>query len=418
MKVISFLGPTDYKATTYFYNGQEMETRFFQAAVAKFFKPDEIFICATPTVRNHANLPGLGSQLDQMGVAWQVIEIPEGRDEDDLWTIFDALTGRVENGETVIFDVTHSFRSLPFLAFLAVAYLRSVRNVTVERVLYGAWEARDIEQNRSPVFDLTPFVGLLDWTTATNRFIETGDGQPLAKLLKAGMPSGPQMGKDLEQRDLRNKLKWAAESIEKVSLALQVTRPYEVMESAANLSNILAETLPVITQKARPIAVMAEEIKREYGQFGLEEASEPVNFDDSLNRQLVMIRWYTGRGQVVQAATLMREWIISILAYHFGAPMFAKKGREPIEIALNNAVEKRRENPRPSPRSSIYEERLAELPNIKTICSLWSQVTDLRNDIAHVGMNIQPEKAVVLKSKIENLFSSLEELADVFLMKV
>jgi len=418
MKVISFLGTGKYEVTTYFWAEREFQTRFFPVAVTQLLSPSEILICATPTVRTHANLPELTAKLDELNVRWQVIEIPEGHSETDLWEIFDALTGAVQPGETVAFDVTHSFRSLPFLAFLAVTYLRIARNVKVDKVLYGAWEARDQQTNRSPVFDLTPFVGLLDWTTATNRFVETGDGQPLAALLKLGMPSGPQMGQDLELRALGKNLKQAAESIEKVSLALQVTRPFEVMESAASLSQILAQSLPVIAQKARPFAVLAENINLEYGQFGLEYASEGENFDDGLRRQLAMIGWYMKRGQVVQAATLLREWIVSILAYRFGAPLFdLKQGREPVELALNNAVESRKEHPR-SIENGRYDEVFNSLPQAEVLCSLWGRVTELRNDIAHVGMRFHPKSAADLKLKIERLYPQLEELADAFLMKV
>ncbi|MDX9992706.1 MAG: TIGR02221 family CRISPR-associated protein [Anaerolineales bacterium] len=421
MKVISFLGTGKYESTTYFWNERESQpTRFFPAAVTELLKPDEILICATPTVRGHANLPELQKKLDEVGAHWRVIEIPEGHSEADLWAIFDALTGAVESGETVAFDVTHSFRSLPFLAFLAVAYLRIARNVQVEHVLYGAWEARDTQTNRSPVFDLTPFVSLLDWTNATNRFLETGDGRPLATLLKAGMPSGPQMGQDLQLRSLGANLRSAAQAIQTVSLALQVTRPMEAMESSAHLAEVLEQALPVFTQKARPFAVLAESVAQEYGQFGLENASEPENFDDGLRRQLKMIAWYLEREQVVQSATLLREWIVSLLAYHFGAAMFdLEGGRNLVEKALNNSVEKRKPAPGPITAGRFgFDEQFEALPQAETLRALWSKVTNLRNDIAHVGMRQNPKTASQLKQKVETLYPQLEQLADQFLPKV
>ncbi len=129
MKVISFLGVANYQATTYYYRGQERLTRFFPTALAQFFAPEAIHICVTPTVQQHANLQALRSELQTLGVDCLEVPIPEGHSEADLWEIFDRLTSLVETGETVIFDVTHSFRSLPMLAFLAVAYLKAARQL-------------------------------------------------------------------------------------------------------------------------------------------------------------------------------------------------------------------------------------------------------------------------------------------------
>ncbi len=421
MKVISFLGTGAYKPTTYTWGGQECTTRFFPVAMAHFIQPEQLLVCVTPTVAGHTNLSEMGADLDAAGVSWQPVHIPEGHSETDLWSIFNALTGVVEQGEQVIIDVTHSFRSLPFLAFLAVAYLRTAKQVQVQRVLYGAWEARQPQSeppastDRAPVFDLTPFVGLLDWTNATGHFTETGESAALADLLRRGMPSGPQMGQDLEMRDLGKKLKNAADSLQEVSLALQVTRPLEVMNSAAHLSDSLNRALPVISRSAPPFALLAEKIIAEYGQFGLQDAGRKENLTRNLRLQLQMIHWYNAHNRVVQAATLLREWIVSVLALYFEAPLLDyENGRRPLEMAINNAVERRKPAPNIRERSP-FDRSLETLDDIDRICTLWSRATRLRNDIAHVGMRSEPEPAAHLKQKVEELLPELDYLADALL---
>jgi CRISPR-associated DxTHG motif protein len=410
MKVISFLGLTNYSLTTFCLEDQCYETRLFPAAVAHFVKPDKLLICATPAVQEHENLTELRDELARMGTECNVIPIPDGHSEDDLWRIFDSMTAAVDEGESVIFDVTHSFRSLPILAFLAVAYLKAAKQVQVERVLYGAYEARD-EQNCSPVFDLTPFVSLLDWLAATNRFIETGDGHALAGLLKSGMPSGRQMGSDLEARALGQNLRSASEAIDSISLSLRVTRPIETMQSAAQLEATLTQAMPGILNRARPFAVLAEQVAEEYGQFALENPSDEESLSECLWRQLEMLEWYLGHRHVVQATTLGREWVVSTLAYKFEAPMFDYiHGRKLIEQALNNAVEMRKSQPHLR-GSSPYDKNIGDLPQIDQICKLWSKLTGLRNDIAHVGMRPSPKSASLLKQNIESLFPWFESLA-------
>lgn len=417
MKVVSFLGVNKYSPTRYVWDGKEKETEFFPEAVAHFTKPQKILICLTPTAREgerSTNWQELKKRFERDGVPFEPLPIPEGHSEPELWEIFNALTNAVQDGEEVAFDITNSFRSLPFLSFLAIAYLRIARNVNVAHVLYGAWDARD-ENNRSPVFDLTPFVQLLDWTTATNRFVETGDGRALTELLKLGIPSGAQMSKDLEMRTIGKNLKLAANTIQTISLALQVTRPMEVMASSAHLSDVLERTLPAISQTAKPFEVLASKINEQYGQFGLEQAGDRENARENLLRQLKMMQWYLEHEQIVQAVTLMREWIVSLLAFKFDAPMLDyENSRKLIEKALNNSVELKKQNPRKVEKSK-YDDLFLKMPEHADITRIWDKIAHVRNDIAHVGMRVSAETAAQLEQKVKAFMPQLEPLSNVLI---
>jgi CRISPR-associated DxTHG motif protein len=414
MKVISFLGTTDYSETTYYFAEKSCSTRFFPAAVTKFFTPEKIMICATPIVAKHKNMEDLSGILDSWGIPLDILKIPEGRSESELWEIFDIITGSVKEGDRVIFDVTHSFRSLPMLTFLVVAYLKVARTVHVEKVLYGAWEARDQKTNRTPVFDLSPFISLLDWLAATNRFIETGDGHSLATLLKQGMPSGTQMSQDLDMRQLGTNLKYAAGAIESVSLALSVARPIETMQAAKQLEDSLKKSLPHVLRSAQPFAVLANQVIEEYSQFSL---ADPTGDDllEGLQRQLAMIEWYIKRLFVIQATTLAREWVVSVLAYHLRSPIFDhKNGRNEVEQALNNAVERKKKDPKIRNKSR-FDKQFQKIPDANRITCLWNRLNGLRRDIAHVGMRLDPKSAEQLKTKITNLQPELIYLSKILL---
>lgn len=414
MKAITFLGTTKYKPTTYCYNGREYETRFFAEALPHFF-PDleRVLVFVTPTVQKHENLAAL---QDRLGELLHPVPIPEGHSEQALWETFDALTGAVAEGDEVLFDITHSFRSIPFLVFLAAAYMRAIRPVTVHRVIYGAWEARDKEANRSPVFDLTPFVSLLDWLTATDRFVETGDGRPLADLLRERMPPGPLMGENLEARALGHQLRHAADAIEGVSLALSVTRPLEAMEEASQLEENLRQAREAVSARARPFALLADQVRNSYAPFAISEPLEQNNWPANLRLQLAMVRWYLDKEQIVQAATLAREWMVSLVAYRMGIDSLVdlKEVRFPIEGALNNAV--RRSRCKPIDRPTPFDDDVAALPVIDELVAAWSKLRDLRNDLAHVGMNENPQSAEKLCRAMNKLYPDLDELAAALLI--
>lgn len=317
MKVIGFLGTAGYKTTTYVWGNLEHATQFFPAAVAHMLRPDKLLICATPTVQQHKNLGELTGQLDAAGVAWQVVPIPEGHSETDLWAIFDALTAAVDQGETVTFDVTHSFRSLPILAFLAVAYLKVAKQVKVERVLYGAWEARDETTNRSPVFDLTPFVSLLDWLTATDQFVQTGDARRLARMLGADGKSAAAL---------------AAQKLSQVSLAAFLCQPFTLMREAGALEPSLREAESELAQMARPFGVLREQITGTFGAFSADSSDAPA----SLRAQFRLIEWYYANNQLIQAMTLAREWLISAVTYRLGQPVVLNlSARQVMEWAIS-----------------------------------------------------------------------------------
>lgn len=407
MKAISFLGTTRYTDTTYIYRGLDCHTCFFAEALPHFFPElSQVLVLVTPTVRQHPNLAELQARL---GPLLTPVPIPEGHSESALWEILDTLTVQIEAGDRVLFDITNSFRSLPFLVFLAAAYLRSARQVQVEAVIYGAFEARDAA-NRSPVFDLTPFVSLLDWITATNRFLEVGDGNPLAALLENEMPPGVLMGDDLEARQMGINLRMAASAIQHISLALRTTRPIETLEAAQALVDTMARTRSRVVQEARPFQVLVDQVTARYGQFALKDPLCAQAWQQNLRHQLTMVRWYLERGQTVQAATLAREWVVSVLALRFGEAILSREGRSAVEDALNRAAERHKDSPRHLPVGRCDRQYQA-LPNEPEITSLWSKLTQIRNDIAHVGMRENALPAARLKSKVERLFTELENLA-------
>ncbi|MFN3928221.1 MAG: TIGR02221 family CRISPR-associated protein [Thermoflexus sp.] len=401
MKAISFLGTSEYAEVTYIYNDREFRTDLFPEALFHFFPDLElIYLFATPTVQAHSNLQRLRERVQSKGKRLEVVPIPEGRSEDELWEIFSGLTGTVAEGEKVVFDITHSFRSIPFLTFLAAAYLRAARRVTIRAVIYGAYEARPKgDPSPRPVFDLTPFVFLLDWLAATNQFIHTGDAQYLARLLV-------REGKNRGSGALKN----AGQELEDFSRAMMLCRPLEVMEKAGRVSAVLRKVSGEFHRWARPFEVMAGRIQEEYGRYALPRPRESVQ--ESLRRQLDLIRWYAGHGQIIQAVTLAREWMVTAVGWRlFGKFALSLEERGGIEHGLSglSRVAQKRSAP-----DELNEEgrELQRWPEAAALSDLWNQLTAVRNDLDHAGMNPSPMSATKLARKAkEEILPALEALA-------
>ena len=114
---------------------KEKETRFFQEALVEFYQPKTLFVFLTPTVAKHSNWAELQTCLSGKVDLKPIENIPESNSPDDGWIIFDKMTGCLNEGDRVIFDLTHSFRCIPVVALLAISYLRTVKQVNIEGLL-------------------------------------------------------------------------------------------------------------------------------------------------------------------------------------------------------------------------------------------------------------------------------------------
>jgi len=410
-KIITFLGKYA-SPTTYSYKDKLYVGKVFAEALRQFCEYDTMLVCVTQEAKE-TTWPVLEALQDPR---IQAVDIPTGRTTEEMWETFKTITQYVDEGDFVIFDITHGLRSLPFLVFLFAAYLKAAKNVTIKAIYYGALELSDRNSNLpAPVIDLSEFVSMIDWLTATTQFVEMGDGQKLASLLKSAIPSDVELRDNPSTRTIRDGLKKSAAAIEKISLALSITRPIETMASAAKLEEILKLAAPSFAERAKPFSLLTENVVKQYGQFALDEPTDEAALSKNLQLQLQMIKWYIDRNQLVQAVTLAREWLVSVLALRFSEPMFdLGTGRKYVEAALNNAVEQNKPHPRPSAPSRC-DEPFAALSEAGELANVWSQMRELRNDIAHVGMNSHPREARKLKSQVESLYPKLEKLGKVLL---
>lgn len=390
-KVISFLGythtPPDrpyrpYRPTTYVYQEKEHHTQFMSEAAAHFFSPDNLLVLVTSEAKDQ-NFGNLKKNLQGV-ITPQPVDIPSGKHEQELWEIFDTIASCIEKGDTIIFDITNGFRSLPVLAFLAASYVRLVRDATVKQMVYGAFDAKD-EKDRTPVFDLTPFLTLLDWTTATNTFIKSGRATDLSHLLRSEISSSGGAFSPLANR------------LETLSLALHTSRPVTVMQSANGLSTDITGVKPHIVGGAMPFGLLLDKINAEYSIFGLDEPMERKNAKHVLERLLKAIDWYIDKDLLIQAMTLSREWLVSLVVYHLNGDIFDERGaRKEAENVINDYKN------RTAPNLTLEN----ILPKIRTI---WKHARDLRNDLAHCGMrrnSREPEKVV------QNVRSVCQELRE------
>ena len=62
---------------------------------------------------------------------YKSIEIVKGKDEEEIWAIFQKIYDVLEENDEVTFDVTHSYRFLPMLGLLLLQHAKFLKNIKV-----------------------------------------------------------------------------------------------------------------------------------------------------------------------------------------------------------------------------------------------------------------------------------------------
>ena len=379
MKALSFLGTGPrggYQPTTYLKHDRQesYKTHLFPEAVFKLYTPEQITVFVTPIVKKDEN--GYLEYLEkELGSGLCIRDIPNGNSTEELWEIFNVCENAIEAEDEIILDITHAFRSLPLLIFSVSAYLRQVKNVKLKQIIYGAYEARNQDTNETPIFDLTPFVELLDWTNAVNVFQNSGDARPIAEL---GI-----------QNDVAN-------ALTQLSNALLTNRTLEVQQAAFKFNGLKFDN-----PQALPFQMLIQQLKRNYQKMAVHNRHQLSKLN--LTAQYQQIKWYIENQHYLQAVTLMREWLISWRCFTDNENWLNADSRKLAENALN-ALVNQEENP--------LARGLAQLTDQRTDIKIWKQCRDIRNDLAHCGMRYKPEDAANAIRSIETLFQEFEEFAN------
>jgi len=222
---ISVLGTGNYAETVYYYKnvqGEEIKTKtlFVQEASLKatfneIAKEDRITIFLTQKAKkaNWENRKYTEKDLERLQknsnntikvgdirvglkevleksfpqIEVETVEILEGKNEEELWSISDCIYESIKDNEEIIFDVTHGFRSIPIQAITVLNYAKALKNILVNRILYGAYEVgskRSDGNYYAPIFDITMCNEILNWSVAADAFARYGNSAHIYDLFK------------------------------------------------------------------------------------------------------------------------------------------------------------------------------------------------------------------------------------------
>ncbi|ADU92819.1 TIGR02221 family CRISPR-associated protein [Geobacillus sp. Y412MC52] len=420
--LLSFLGLGDYEYCYYTYEGKTSTyTRFIQTAVYELFRNDEpmdvvVFATKEAQDRNGQDRKKGDKLLEGIGTAFsriapeanvKIVEIESGQDEQANWRLFDRIMDEIKEGDTIYFDITHSFRSIPFVALIVLNYARLVKKADIGAIIYGWFEVlgRPIdveqmpeEQRVAPIVNLTSMAKLLDWTNGVDQFLRTGDASIIQALTAKENsevfrnPSLSQAVKD-EVKELRELTK----RLDQTEKAIRTCRSLQIDEEVQKFHEQLGRVRSASAEAIKPLVPLLDVMEKKYAMFD----------DDPIMNSWKAVRWCLDHGLIQQALTMLEENAVTAVCRVLGLDLRNEKARGDVHSAIEILL---RDIPKEEWRVRSVErvEQIIDfLSPYKGDLKRFSTLKERRNDINHAGARPQPLKAEKFWPDAEQSFREL-----------
>lgn len=422
---LSFLGTNRYIECNFVYGQQKAENvRFVQEALLQFFATDfgpkdKIFIFLTEEAKKVNWLstnrgPGLYANLHKKELSAQIIpvNIPRGDSEEEIWDIFHVVFSVIEPQDVVIFDITHGFRSLPMLGLVLLNYSRMLKNIRIRGIYYGAFEVlgpayrvkeMPLEQRSAPIFDLTSFETLQQWTAGADSFIHFGNSKKLASLIKDEITPllRQKKGKDQNINNL-NKL---SIKLDQVAGLFQTNRGRMIYEGL-HFEELKQAVQDIKDTRYKALNPILEVLEKKLLDFR----------SNDIRNGFAAVRWCIDHDLIQQGITLLQETVISLLLQRNKKSTGDRFLREAASSAL--AFIKKPISPEQWNKNARHNRQLIEQikadPAAQAVASHYEKLSSCRNSINHGGYldNKAPEK---FRERLTHIFDNIQQALQSFL---
>lgn len=356
---------------------------------------------------------GLYSRLKKLSLAAKVVALPfkEGYTEEDIMQNFLTIVEQLYEGDEVIFDITHSFRSLPMLNLVALNYARVLRGARIERIHYGAFEVLGeprevkenipVEQRIAPIFDLTPYVTLMDWAFAVDDFVRYGMAERLAEMVRA--KAIPVLRETRGEDERAKAFRKFIDSLHGLAMSIYTCRCRELMER--DWKSLDLEKLSQSYTFLPPFVPLLEKLEQKVKGF--------VD-GDSWSKAEAAVKWCLEHGMIQQGYTILQEAIITETARIMGVDdVYDKDQRKFVSSLLSVKVQKK---PLEEWKGVLGDRREEAIEwcekggeHLDRLAVAFDRLSKLRNDINHCGCRKDPRKPKDLVEKLEKCFSEARE---------
>lgn len=474
---LSILGTGNYEECTYTYGGQSKRTRFVQEAILDIyakngFNFDKIIVFTTEksqktnwedkeserllsiksTIKRGCDeetfnrieeilrgqavwegglkelesaKPGLRSILESK--YHEIAEsrrVPDGKSEEEIWDIFRAIDEVIGQNDEIVFDITHSFRSIPMLALTVLNYAKVLKNIKVKGVHYGAYDFDGAEEY--PIVDLTNYDEILSWSFAANAFMKYGSSKEIVSVYEEFDYKEERLRLAIEAiNDFTNCIKAGRGKILKndANIKIKETDFYSLKSKSSTdaayrstihrLESLKAGNL----EKVRPLLPLFEKIRAEIEGF---------DYGNDYELGMKMVEWCIENEMTQQGLTALDETIKTYICikskldlndidirFHTLKEVMNGISRGESRASIEEAIKEKNRQKRRNKASNINKAAKAILDYLPDeLAKLSIKATRKRNDMNHFGFTRETEDYGSLHSELVELYEEMKKYGD------
>lgn len=350
---------------------------------------------------------GLESVLAKMQLdfKYESLNIPNGNNELEMWNIFNKLYEKLEDGDELYFDLTHSFRYIPMLVLVLGNYAKFLKKVSIRSITYGNLEASKSRNDAiAPIIDLLPLTTLQDWTFAAADYLKNGKADrffELASDYKAAIFKGMKKGDTGRAKEVEE----LAKSLQVVADDFHVCRCNEIIQKQ-HLSNLKNKLESVQNTVIEPVNPVIEKLKEAFQPFAEYESEEEQQCKDGF----AAAWWCLCHNLHQQAATIVQESIVSLICNRHNINITSKDERkyvnEAFAITYTLNASDTLDDTRKDMEKYVNENKMVsklmkdDIITDKELYRSFKVITDERNDINHGGMRPAPHQIKTIKRNV------------------
>ena len=433
--LISFLGTNDYLECRYRLDGSKSDypVKYIQEDMAlRFCKEwtahDEIRIFTTRKAkkinwRNNGHvdhkskktLPNRGleerlQKIDSKATIRQM-EIAEGNTESEIWEIFEAVYNSLRENEEILFDITHGFRSIPMLFMSLMGYARLLKNISVDGIYYGAFEvlgnfqavkAMDMEKRIAPVFDLTSFAHILEWTEATQSFVKNGSAREFARL--ASTRIGPMLKESKGKDQTAKKIALIMKGIERISKNILMNRGTEIVNYDYELLKQNIQDLNTEDVTIKPLVPLIGKAEKKIEKFMKEDVLNGFH----------AVEWAMDHDLYPQAITMLQESMVTLILSDEGLDWGKQSNRIAVSSAIKLFSMKDKKFNTAADLDQSLANRLLSNGRVEQFYHVFEGLRGIRNDVSHCGFITDEDNhsrsAESIREKFMNIYHDVKQI--------
>jgi CRISPR-associated Csx2 family protein len=425
---LSFLGTNNYIHCNYIDESNTTKkcenVKYVQEAILKLYcntfqDGDKAFIFVTEDAKKQnwedclqfnsetkqRDIPNLGlesrlQELTDFKGTFEAISIPEGFSSAEIINIFQIVFDLLKEYDEIYLDITHGFRSLPMLGMVLMNYAKTLKNVNLKAIHYGAFEKlgpafevskMPIEQRNASIIDLLPLASLMDWSMAANTFLKYGIANDL-KILADDEKKTMAVNRT-ESRDTITNLQNISSSMVSVASNIKTNRGHEIINGSQFI--LAKENINVFKKNEKIMPQLVPIID--------ELATKIENFEENgqLN-WLHAVKWCIDHDLIQEGITQLHEGIETYLCNLENIQFDVKEERKKVSeilICISN------------PNISFeFDENMEDKELYKSLAFIYDSLRNTRNDINHGGYLKTSCKAGEFKKNLIENYIKVKQL--------